>query len=196
MKYTTLDKLKDFLWISDNNFDEKLEKIIDRATDMINSTIWQSLEKQILTERVNWNWNNKIYLKNKANKILKISDKTWKKIEVDFIDWYIIFLENNAQKWEKNILVEYEFWFDKTPADVEEICLDLCVIFSSEKNISWENSENIVEKNIKTKKLWELMITYFWDSEKKFLSSKEALSPAKNILKTLEKYKKFTWVFK
>lgn len=195
MKYTNLENLKNFLWISDNNSNEKLEKIIDRATNMINSTIWQSLEKHILSERVNGNWNKKIYLKNKANKILKISEKNWKKIEVDFVDWYIIFLENNAPKWEKNILVEYVFWFDKTPADVEEICLDLCSIFSSEENIFWKNSENIVDKNIKTKKLWELMITYFWETEKKILSSKEALSPAKNILKILEKYKKFGWIF-
>lgn len=195
MQYTNLENLKNFLWISDNNSDEKLEKIIDRATNMINSTIWQSLKKQILSERVNWNWNKKIYLKNKANKILKISDKNGINYKVDFIDWYIIFLENTAKKWEKNILVEYEFGFDETPADVEEICLDLCSIFSSEENIFWKNSENIVDKNIKTKKLWELMITYFWETEKKILNSKEALSPAKNILKILEKYKKFGWVF-
>lgn len=195
MQYTTLENLKNFLWISENNFDKKLEKIIVRATNMINSTIWQSLEKQILSERVSWNWNKKIYLKNKANKILKISDKNGINYKVDFIDWYIIFLENNAKKWEKNILVEYEFGFDEIPADVEEICLDLCSIFSSEENIFWENSENIIDKNIKTKKLWELMITYFWETEKKILSSKEALSPAKNILKILEKYKKFGWIF-
>lgn len=197
MDYTSLSSLKRKLWVSSENteFDSELLFLIKKATNMINSTIWQSLEKRNLLEVVNGNGNKKIYLKNKASEIIKVFDKSWKKIEVDFVDWYIVYLKNNVSKAEKNVMVEYVFGFDEIPFEIEEICLDLCVIFADENNIKWENSENIIDKNIKTKKLWELMITYFSADEKNFLNSKEVLSPAKNILQILEKYKKFTWVF-
>lgn len=197
MDYTSLSSLKRKLWVSSENteFDPELLFLIKKATNMINSTIWQSLEKRNLLEVVNGNGNKKIYLKNKASEIIKVFDKSWKKIEVDFVDWYIVYLKNNVPKAEKNVMVEYVFGFDEIPFEIEEICLDLCVIFADENNIKWENSENIIDKNIKTKKLGELMITYFSADEKNFLNSKEVLSPAKNILQILEKYKKFTWVF-
>ena len=197
MDYTSLSSLKRKLWVSSENteFDSELLFLIKKATNMINSTIWQSLEKRNLLEVVNGNGNKKIYLKNKASEIIKVFDKSWKKIEVDFVDWYIVYLKNNVPKAEKNVMVEYVFGFDEIPFEIEEICLDLCVIFADENNIKWENSENIIDKNIKTKKLGELMITYFSADEKNFLNSKEVLSPAKNILQILEKYKKFTWVF-
>lgn len=195
MKYTNLENLKKFLSITENNYDLSLEDIILRATNMINFAIWWTLESKKIIERVNWNWTKKIYLKNKANKILKITWKDKKDYKLDFFEGYIIFLEKIAEKWQKNIIVEYEFWFEETPKEIEEICLDLCAILSTENNILWKNSENIVDKNIKTKKLWELMITYFWETEKKYLSSKDILNPSKNIEKILNKYKPFVWVF-
>jgi len=194
MLYTNLDSLKKRLWITTTESDSELSLIIERATNIINANLWISLEKRTVTERVDGQWHNKIYLSNKPNLINKITDKKGTDYILDFIDWYIVFLEKKAPKWEKNIIVEYEVWFDIVPADIEEICLDLCFIFSDEMNIIWKYTEKIVDKNIKTKKLGDLMITYFWENEKKFLSSKEALNPAKHIEEILNKYKPFSWL--
>ncbi|PZM85066.1 hypothetical protein DLH72_02190 [Candidatus Gracilibacteria bacterium] len=197
MDYTNISSLKRKLGVSSDNteFDDELSFLIKKATNMINSTIGQSLEKRKIIERVDGTGNKKIYLKNKANDIVRIFDKNGKNFDLDFLDGYIVYLSNNVPKGEKNIIVEYEFGFDETPFEIEEICLDLCVIFADENNIKGQNSENIIDKNIKTKKLGELMITYFGDTERTVLSSKEALSPAKNVLQVLNKYKPFRGFF-
>lgn len=53
----------------------------------------------------------------------------------------------------------------------------------------------MVDKNIKTKKLWDLMITYFWENEKS-MSSKDILAPTRNIKNILNKYKSFSGIWR
>lgn len=199
MLYTTLSSLKDRLWIATDNTasDSRLSLIIERATNIIDSEIWFNLEKKIINERVDWTWNNKLYLKNKPNSIVTIKSKDWYTIyTLDFIDWYVLYLEENTPKWHKNIIIEYEYWFDwgNIPKDIEEICIDLCVIFSNNEWITGNNMEKLIDKNIKTQKLWELSITYFWENEKTTKNSFQSLSPSKNIEKILNKYKSFNWL--
>lgn len=199
MNYTTLSSLKMKLWIATDNTesDSELSLIIERATKLIDIEIWFNLEKRNISERVDWTWKNRIYLKNKPNSIINIKSKDWfTSYILDYIDWYILHLEENTPKWNKNILVDYEFWFDSEniPGDIEEICLDLCVIISDVSWINGTNMEKLIDKNIKTQKLWELSITYFWETEKTTLSSFEKLNPGKNIEKILNKYKSFNWI--
>ena len=187
------------LWIATDNTesDSELSLIIERATKLIDIEIWFNLEKRNISERVDWTWKNRIYLKNKPNSIINIKSKDWfKSYILDYIDWYILHLEENTPKWSKNILVDYEFWFDSEniPGDIEEICLDLCVIISDKSGITGTNMEKLIDKNIKTQKLWELSITYFWETEKITWSSFDKLNPGKNIEKILNKYKSFTWI--
>ncbi len=191
MLYTTLSSLKNRLWITNNDSDSELSLIIKRATNIIKSEIWDISEK-IVTERVDTHWNNKLYLKNIPNSIESIKKVSWERLSLDFFDWYIVYLKNSISRGNKWVLVEYKVWFTETPADIEEICLDLSTIFVSESNLDI-NTEKLVDKNIKTKKLGDLMITYFWENEKNF-SSKDILSPSKKIVEVFKKYKSFKWL--
>lgn len=197
MKYTTLSSLKKRLWITADGSDSELSLIIDKATNLIDSELWFNLEKRAITERVDWTWNNKLYLKNQANLITSIKSKDWyDSYSLDYISWYVLYLEENTPKWQKNIVVVYEYWYetDKIPTDIEEICLDLCTIIANKEWTTWDNMEKLIDKNIKTQKLWELSITYFWETEKVTQTSFEKLNPAKNIEKVLNKYKSFSWI--
>jgi hypothetical protein len=193
MLYADVSSLKTKLWITNTNSNSELSLIIKEATDLIDSEIWFNLEKRTVNERINWNWNNKLYLKNKAISILQINDKNNISYDLDVIDWYILYLENNVPKWIKNITVSYEVGFTAIPADIKSICLDLCVILSNHAWIIWTNTEKLIDKNIKTQKLWSLSITYFGENEKR-LNPFEKLSPSKNIDKILNKYKSFSWI--
>lgn len=193
MLYADVSSLKTKLWITNTNSNSKLSLIIKEATDLIDSEIWFNLEKRTVNERINWNWNNKLYLKNKAISILQINDKNNISYDLDVIDWYILYLEKNVPKWIKNITVSYEVGFTAIPADIKSICLDLCVILSNHAWIIWTNTEKLIDKNIKTQKLWSLSITYFGENEKR-LNPFEKLSPSKNIDKILNKYKSFSWI--
>lgn len=199
MNYTTLSSLKMKLWIATDNTesDSELSFIIEKATKLIDIEIWFNLEKRNISERVDWTWKNRIYLKNKPNSIINIKSKDWfTSYTLDYIDGYILHLEENTPKWNGNILVDYEFWFtsENIPGDIEEICLDLCVIISDKSGITGTNMEKLIDKNIKTQKLWELSITYFWETEKITWSSFDKLNPGKNIEKILNKYKSFNWI--
>jgi hypothetical protein len=145
MQYTTLSSLKNKLWIATTDSDLELNSIIDEATQLIDNEIWFNLETRIITERVDWTWVNKLFLKNKTNSIIKIS---WinELYEVDFIEWYIIYLKQKTLKWSKNIIVEYEVWFDNPPKDIESICLDICFILCDKQNIKWSNLNKLTQK--------------------------------------------------
>lgn len=191
MLYTTLSSLKSRLWITNSDSDSELSLIIERATNIIKSEIGDISEKNI-TERVDSHWNNKLYLKNIPNLIKTIKKVSWERLSLYFFDWYIIYLKKPIPRGNKWVLVEYTAWFTEIPTDIEEICLDLSTIFVAESNLNI-NTEKLVDKNIKTKKLWDLMITYFWENEKSF-SSKDILSPTKKITEVFKKYKSFNWL--
>ena len=196
MLLTSIDSLKKRLWISSDEYNTELSSIIERATKIIETEIWDISEKNI-TERVDSFWNNKIYTKKIINSIFSVKKINWENYEIDFFDWYIIYLKKNIPSSKKWVLVEYSSWFSTIPADLEEICLDLCIIFISESSFlsSKINTEKLVDKNIKTKKLWDLMITYFWENEKS-MSSKDVLAPTRNIKNILNKYKSFSGIWR
>ena len=196
MLLTSIDSLKKRLWISSDEYNTELSSIIERATKIIETEIWDISEKNII-ERVDSFWNKKIYTKKIINSIFSVKKINWKNYEIDFFDWYIIYLKKNIPSSKKWVLVEYSSWFSTIPADLEEICLDLCIIFISESSFlsSKINTEKLVDKNIKTKKLWDLMITYFWENEKS-MSSKDVLTPTRNIKNILNKYKSFSGIWR
>lgn len=192
MKYTTVSSLKEKLWIATNDSDSELSSIIDEATQLIDNEIWFNLEKRNVTERVDGMGNNRIYLKNKPNMVSIVTGES-SFYDVDFIEWYIVYLKQNTSKWTRNITVEYEVWFDTPPKDIESICLDICVVLSDKYGIKWSNSIKLIDKNIQTQKLWGLSITYFGETEKK-KNAFEKLDPGSQIQKVLNKYKPFTWL--
>jgi hypothetical protein len=195
MQYTTLSRLKEKLWITTEYSDSELSLIIDNATQLIDNVIWFNLDIKTITERVNWTWSNKIYLKNIPNSIGLVKSKDWFiTYDVDFSEWYIVYFEENIPNWIKNISVIYEIWFAEVPKDIEAICLDICVILCDQVWIKWTNSEKLINKNIQTQKLWNLSITYFWEKEKR-KNSFDVLDPGIDTLKILNKYKSFSWLY-
>jgi hypothetical protein len=199
MLYTTINALKTRLWIANDNTesDSKLSLIIERATKLIDSELGESLQVRQVVERVNWNWNRRIFLKNKPVpwwiNYIRYKD-TNQNLPLDYVDWYVLYLEYSVFNWHKNIEVSYNVWYESIPNDIEEICLDLCTILSDQQGITGSNSEKLIDKNIKTQKLWELSITYFGENEKTTQTSFETLNPAKHVQKVLNKYKPFTWL--
>ena len=69
MLLTSIDSLKKRLWISSDEYNTELSSIIERATKIIETEIWDISEKNI-TERVDSFWNNKIYTKKIINSIV------------------------------------------------------------------------------------------------------------------------------
>lgn len=194
MKYTTLSSLKKKLWIATGNTesDSELSLIIDQATQLIDNELWKNLEKQNIQERTDGTGTTRIYLSRIPSSVISVKG-SYGNYTVDFIDSYILHLKEKATKWRKNIIVEYEYWFDSVPKDIESICLDICVVLCDQRNISWTNSLKLIDKNIQTQKLGNLSITYFWDKDKKH-NAFEKLDPSTHIETVLNKYKPFIWL--
>jgi hypothetical protein len=196
MNYTTLSSLKDKLWITDNSSDSKLLLIIEQATNMIDSKIWYNLWKQDIIARVDGTWSNKIYLDHKANNIeyIKLKNESYN-YTVDYIDNYIVYLEEKTRKWKKNIEIKYNIWFDTVPSDIEKMSLDLCINLSIDLWISGDNSESLENKNIKTQKLGSLSVTYFWESERESnIKDRFNIAIKQNFDMIISKYKSFKWI--
>ena len=196
MNYTTLSSLKDKLWITDNSSDSKLLLIIEQATNMIDSKIWYNLWKQDIIARIDGTWSNKIYLDHKANDIeyIKLKNESYN-YTLDYIDNYIVYLEEKTRKWKKNIEIKYNIWFDAVPSDIEKMSLDLCINLSIDLWISGDNSESLENKNIKTQKLGSLSVTYFWESERESnIKDRFNIAIKQNFDMIISKYKSFKWI--
>ena len=196
MNYTTLSSLKDKLWITDNSSDSKLLLIIDKATNMIDSQIWYNLWLQDIVLRIDWTWSNKVYLDHKVNSVeyikLKNEERYYTK---DYIDNYIVYLEEKTPKWKKNIEIKYNIWFNTVPSDIKNMSLDLCINLSLDLWISGTNSENLEDKNIKTQKLGSLSVTYFWANEKESnIKDRFNIAIRENFDMIISKYKSFKWI--
>lgn len=196
MNYTTLSSLKDKLWITDNSSDSKLLLIIEKATNLIDWYIGYNLGKQDVIKRIDWTGSSKIFLDYKVNSIdyIKLKNES-KYYNLDYIDNYIVYLEEKTPKWKRNIEIKYNIWFDNTPSDIAEICLDLCINLSIDMWISGTNSENLEDKNIKTQKLGSLSVTYFWTNEKESnIKDRFNIAIKENFDMIISKYKSFKWI--
>lgn len=65
---------------------------------------------------------------------------------MDYIDNYVVYLEEKSQKWTKNIEISYSIWFDTVPTDIESICKELTVAWV----LIYELNELIV-RNLRVK---------------------------------------------
>ena len=194
MLYTSLDAVKNYLWITISEHDSELNLLIQKATDLIDWYLWKNLELQIFEEIVDGLDSKKVIVSNVINSVEFVKNRqTNQTYDIDRFKWYIIVCKQTIPAWEGNILVKYTSWFTTPPREIEEIALDLITILANKQWIVWTNTDKLIDKNIKTQKLGNLMITYFWKDEKEN-SSFDALHPAKNIERILNKYKVFKWV--
>lgn len=169
MQYTTLERLKEFLGIEDTSQDAVLSKLIARWSDMLTTELWDDLSLKTQTRRYDSFGTNRIVLEHVVNSIWKVeyTKNNWysrTEVPLDFIDWYIVYLKNKIPKWNKNVRVTFTKWYDTVPQDIEAFFLKYV------SKMRYEAQPNSDNKEIKTKKLDWLSITYFWPNE---LSSRD-----------------------
>lgn len=171
--YVTVAKLKTHLGITGTDQDTYLQNMINRATAVIDIELWAPLHERTLTYRVDWMWGRRIVLKHnpKAIQLVEVRqhDNTRKEIEYDFVDWFVVYLIDKVDRGTKNVRVTYDVWYadGEIPLDFEQFFLR----YVSE--MIQTNLPNSEDKEIKTKKLDGLSITYFspnelWDKNKDF----------------------------
>lgn len=171
MNLTTLPKLKTHLGIVENSRDAELTAIIESASAVLEAELWQSIQKGEYTRRLDSFGTGRIVMEAKISLPTTVEytrDKweSWADVEIDYIEGQIIYLRRNIPKGRKNLRVTYTKWYDNVPADLESFFLVYV------QKMMQANIPNSDEKEIKTKKLDGLSITYFWPNE---LTSSDAV---------------------
>ena len=162
MEYTALDTLKETLWIeqtdtSKDNLLKRLIKTISKQFDnYLGFSLWENTYKQYV--RSNGDFIIVDYIP--VTKILTIrkENPAGEEIKYTRIDEQIIYLDT-AYIW--TIYIEYKAWYtsiDDIP-DVENACIELCVLTYRDTPTSWS------ESNVKSKKIDTLSKTFFTKKE-------------------------------
>lgn len=180
MLYTTLENLKLSLGIDslDKTKDEVLQRIIKNVSKKFENYLWFSLWKNIYVQVLKKNFDYIIVSNTPISRVLKISERniSWKNLTYSRIDEQIIYINED---YKGLVYVEYEAWFDDLTeiADVENICLEMCI--SDFNNLPISGAET----NVKSKKIETLSKTYF--SKEEMISSLDM-----NFREVLDNYKK------
>ena len=164
MQYTTLSTLKDFLWVTDNSRDTELTNRITIMSDILSMELWQDLTKWTVTKRYDGFGSNKIVLETVVNEVQKIEYTTnngYNRNEAEYShhDWYIVYTRSPLPRGSQCVKVTFEKWYDVVPPDLEQFFLRYVKVATEQEQSSQ------AEKDIKTKKLDGLSITYFWPWE-------------------------------
>lgn len=189
MEYCTLDELKTYLWITDISQNNNLSSLIKTLTSIIDIEIWWNLWIQTIERRVSGNGSNRIILEwwiNTVNFVYLYNSYIWDdytQINVNFIDWHIIYVDRNLQKWNKNIKISYTRWYASVPDDLKRFFLYYC-----KEIIDIENGKNLVSN----KKIEWLSVSYFSPGELNEVTKDKKFMDLSAILK---KYKNFTFWF-
>lgn len=97
MIYTTLEKLKNSLQITDNSEDIFLTNLITECSALIDMELGDSLEEKTITRRINGDGKDCIILENKITEMSRVFDtSTNKDIPVDCIEGYIVYLKTRT----------------------------------------------------------------------------------------------------
>lgn len=164
MQYTTLETLKNHLWIITTDEDATLTTLITKWSDMLSTELWDDLWTKTITSRYDGTWSNRIVLETVINSISLIqhtTDQGYSRtgIDLDFIDWYVVYTKQMLPKGTKNIKIIYSKWYEVVPSDLESFFLKYV------SRMRQEQITNSKDKEIKMKKLDWLSITYFWPNE-------------------------------
>lgn len=182
--YTTLAKLKDFLWVTGTEDDEKYEELIELATELIDTELWENLEIRTKTRRIDGSGTCRVIMENRVNSVVFIRDfRTQSAYTVDFIDGAIIYLTSVVERGQKNIEISYVMWYATVPVDFERYFHHYC------KELLNDQEQSDDTEVVKTKKLWDLSVTYFSPSE---LASNGSILGKPEMERILKKYKNFT----
>lgn len=189
MEYITLEKLKNFLQISDNMDNAVLESIIKNVTAMIDLSLGDNIGEKEITRRVDGLGRDFLVMENKIQSVKSVKiAKTGENVKVTEIDGCMVYLEGCVPNGKRNIEITYARGYRDIPDDIEIIALEYARKIW-QKNFL-QNPENLT-KIEKSKKIGDLQITYFSPSE---LSGDDTIF-AKNFEKIVQKYKNFSLVY-
>lgn len=177
MEYTTLDNLKQHLWITDTSQDTFLSRIITRITAIFDAYLWRNL--WITTYEEYYDLEDDLIITTfwPIRTIQELKDENNNPISYKRINWNLIFLEEEIN-W--TIYIKYTAWYNDLSEiqDVEQACLEACKnVYNQAKN-QWQ---------VKSKSIEWLSISYFSSQELSWWWMQEIL----NYQKILDKYKAF-----
>lgn len=165
MEYTTLATLKQYLGISNNTYDVILADLIKRGSDMLSTELWDDIGKKTVTRRHDSYGSNRVILEYAPNEVINVehTNNNWYNrtpVEIDYVDWYTIYLKKSYCKGSKVFKVTYTKWYDTVPQDIETFFLKYVSILWSSYNLNKKQA-----KEVKSKKIDILTVTYFWPNE-------------------------------
>jgi len=164
MEYTTLENLKEYLWIetTDNSKDALLWRLIKTVTKQFDKylgfSLWENTYKQYLSSYGEFIVVD--YLPVGKIITMKESNPTGASLSKDRIDEWIIYL---SRYFEWTVYIEYKAWYTRLDdiADVEQACLEICTLTYN------DNPNSGAETNVKSKKIETLSKTFFskWEMQ-------------------------------
>lgn len=179
--YTTLEKLQKYLWDETTENATKIEDLIETATTLLDTEIGQNLESKTFTRRIDGTGTCRIVMeRSDITAVTSVRDvRTSSIATLDYIDWSVIYLTRDIDRGRKNIEIMYVAWFTEVPKDLEAYFLEYCKAL-------WTVMHSSDTKVQKSKRIWDLSVTYFSPSE---LASESLARPEMDAI--LRKYKNF-----
>lgn len=127
MEYTTLERLKSFLTITDDSQDAELSELITQATALVDIELGDNMGTQTITRRVDGNGCERIIMENRINSVEYVKEKpSDNEIAVDFVQGSSVYLDRATERGRKNIEIRYEKGYDDVPPDLERFFWHYC----------------------------------------------------------------------
>lgn len=153
----TLDTLKDFLKISNNNQDDLLTSAINQATSFIQNYTWRNLEAKDYTEIRDWRGEREVVLKDyPVNSFTSysynswtIGTPVWDSYSTD--DYWVnkeegilrsLFFMN---KWIQNNQLVYNAWYTDIPDDLQRACIRIASYLYS---WAWKIKQGVKKESV------------------------------------------------
>lgn len=151
LEYTTVSRLRNYL---PNTMltDQQLSSLIIRASRLLDSELGDNIGQQTLTKRIDGYGKSKIILENTIQAVDSIEyyqQWSWRAVDVDHIQWSIIYTKQLLPSWDANIRITYTKWYATVPSDLEAFFHSYCVqLLSLDSYMQWDQHGEIVSKKI------------------------------------------------
>lgn len=190
MEYTTLDDFKLF-FPSTTLTDAQINALIARWSRLLDVELGDNIGEQTITKRMDGYGKAKLVMENKINSVSLVRyaiRKTWREVDVDYIDGVMVYLDEELPKGDNNVEITYTKWYTDLPADIQDFFHLYCQrLLNYESNIAGGGNGEV-----KTKKINGLSITYKTPSEIADSASKSGGGFSTAFAQILNKYKNFS----
>lgn len=139
----TLQELKDYLDITDNDSDDILTSSINQATSYIQNYTWRTLEARDYNEIRDWRGENMVVLKDYPvnsftsyeHNTWTISNPVWTSYDLDKYwvnkDEWVLRSYFRMDRWIQNNKLVYNAWYTTMPEDLKRACITLSTFYYS-----------------------------------------------------------------